>query len=126
MSDKCSFCGLGESPPNTHGEIVSYVCGTLTNDPEPRTKLCLRGALDRERERVDWLKALVREMGEIIQETASSYFKSSNPDKTNGRFLCEKCYADFELANHTGNCIVGKAQEILSRPEVRRIMEEEW
>ena len=39
----CPFCDSPESPPNGHGEIITYTCGTLTNNPEPRTKNCTVG-----------------------------------------------------------------------------------
>jgi hypothetical protein len=49
---KCPFCGASVDY-ISHGEPISYSCGTLTNDPEPRTMFCLRGYVDYLREEIE-------------------------------------------------------------------------
>ena len=40
--DNCPFCDNTISDERWGGEKISYRCGTLTNDPQPRTTRCLR------------------------------------------------------------------------------------
>jgi hypothetical protein len=42
MVDKCQFCG--KLPKQVwYEEVIVFECGTLSNDPEPRTMQCWRG-----------------------------------------------------------------------------------
>lgn len=41
--ETCQFCGAPIMNESWYGEFISYECGTLTNDPHPRTSRCCLG-----------------------------------------------------------------------------------
>ena len=94
MNDRCLFCGEGLWPEDNR----IYECGSLIGASAPETGLCHTGYEHR-------LKALVREMAEGLQTVVVA----------RERVVLMGPLA-FSLAWQ-------KAHEILSRPEVKEIME---
>ena len=51
---KCQFCG---APPKSvkNAEVITFKCGTVAGDQEPRSKICWRGY-------VEQLKAIINKL----------------------------------------------------------------
>jgi hypothetical protein len=56
--EKCQFCKALPKHHGPEGEIISYTCGTIAGDQEPRTKDCWRRYADYLKERLEAWRGL--------------------------------------------------------------------
>lgn len=70
MPDNCPWCGM----PVGHvwnDEIIGYTCSTLSNDPEPRSIMCLRRYAEKLKDRNEKLEDFVRLVRQADEQTNS-------------------------------------------------------